>query len=131
MPTFRIVDDSQDRGYLDECYLVDTVQARLVFGLNIHGSLLAWSFREYVRVRLVIVGNERLASARYHEPPEAFQRTCCLQLGHGSKRHQTLRRLETRQTSLLTILLNQVGQVHLFYYLEVNPSRPPDRHLSK
>src|SRR6266700_3405764 len=97
MPTFRIVDDSQDRGYLDECYLVDTVQARLVFGLNIHGSLLVWSFWEYVRVRLVIVGNERFASARFHEPPEAFQRTCCLQLGHGSNRHQTLRRLETRQ----------------------------------
>src|SRR5437867_5189455 len=28
------------------------------------------------------------------------------------------------KTNLLTILLNQVSQVHLFYYLEVNPVVP-------
>ena len=33
--------------------------------------------------------------------------------------------LEPGKTSLLTILLNQSSQVHLFYYLEVNPTRPP------
>jgi len=35
------------------------------------------------------------------------------------------------KTNLLTILLNQVSQVHLFYYLEVNPVVPPNHHLSK
>src|SRR5437867_6481453 len=110
---------------MDECYLIDTVQARLVFGLDVHRPLFPWPFRKYVWVRLVIVWNERLASARYHEPPEAFQRTCCLQLGHGSSRHQTLRRLQTGQNQPINHTLESGKPSSPFLLPRSQPGRPP------
>src|SRR5262249_1375067 len=92
---------------------------------------LSWSLWEYVRVRLVIAGNERLASARYHEPPEAFQRTCRLQLGHGSNRHQTLRKVQTGQNEPINHALDLARPSSPFLLPRSQLNRRPRPHHSK